>query len=176
MNALRFGRFFVIKNEMSELSKEIFNEKRLNLLLGYAYSFLGRKEDAEDVVQDVVVKLLDRPLFMAFIRNPDAFMLRSVRNACIDFIRVRKVQTSDFSGLETCCSPESWSDRDMLRAAMAMLTEKQRTVVYLKDVAGYPTEEIARMFSVSDNQVRATLSRARKSLREHILKIQNYGT
>ena len=160
---------------MSDLSKEIFNEKRLSLLLGYAYSFLGRKEDAEDVVQDVMVRLLDRPIFMTFMRNPDAFLIRSVRNACIDFIRVRKIQTSDFSGLEAAGSPDSWSDHDMLRAAMAMLPEKQRTVVYLKDIAGYPTEEIARMFSVSDNQVRTTLSRARKSLRDHIIKMQNYG-
>lgn len=160
---------------MSESSKEIFNEKRLNLLLGYAYSFLGRKEDAEDVVQDVVVRLLDRPLFLSLMRNPDAFLIRSVRNACIDFIRVKKIQTSDFSGLEAAGSPEFWSDQDMLRAAMAMLPEKQRTVVYLKDVAGYPTEEIARMFSVSANQVRTTLSRARKSLKDHILKMQNYG-
>lgn len=160
---------------MSDLSQEIFTEKRLNLLLGFAYSFLGRKADAEDVVQDVVIKLLNRPLLMAFMRSPDAFLLRSVRNACIDFIRVKKIQTSDFSGLEEAGAPDRWSDRDLLRAAMAMLPEKQRTIVYLKDVAGYPTEEIARMFAVSDNQIRTTLSRARKSLRDHILKMQNYG-
>ena len=160
---------------MSELNSEIFDEKRLNMLLGYAFSFLGRKEDAEDVVQEVLVKLLNKPFFPYFIRNLDAFLIRSVRNACLDFLKLKKIQTSDFTGMEASGSPETWSDRDMVRAAMAGLPEKQRIVVYLKDIAGYSMAEIAEMYSVSEAQIRTTLSRARKSLRDHILKMQNYG-
>lgn len=160
---------------MSELNSEIFDEKRLNMLLGYAFSFLGRKEDAEDVVQDVLVKFLNKPFFPYFIRNLDAFLIRSVRNACLDFLKLKKIQTSDFAGMEASGSPETWSDRDMVRAAMAVLPEKQRVVVYLKDMAGYSTTDIAEMYSVSEAQIRTTLSRARKSLRDHILKMQNYG-
>ena len=160
---------------MSELNSEIFDEKRLNMLLGYAFSFLGRKEDAEDVVQEVLVKLLNKPFFPYFIRNLDAFLIRSVRNACLDFLKLKKIQTSDFTGMEASGSPETWSDRDMVRAAMAGLPEKQRIVVYLKDIAGYSMADIAEMYSVSEAQIRTTLSRARKSLRDHILKMQNYG-
>lgn len=145
------------------------------MLLGYAYSFLRNKEDAEDVVQDVLVKLMDRQFMFTFVRNVDAFLMRSVRNACIDFMRLRKPQSSDFRGLEADCHTEDWGDRDMLLAAMDSLSEKQRTVFYLKDVAGYSTKEIAGMYSVSDTQIRATLSRARWALREHINKMQNYG-
>ena len=162
-------------SEMSDLNSEIFNEKRLNLLLGYACSFLDRKEDAEDVVQEVLVKLLNKPFFPSLIRNLDAFLMRSVRNACIDFLRLKKIQTSDFAGIEASGSPERWSDRDMVKEAMARLPEKQRLVVYLKDIAGYSTEDIAAMYSVSESQIRTTLSRARLSLRDHILKMQNYG-
>lgn len=172
---LRSGQAFRHYFEMSDLNSEIFNEKRLNMLLGYAYSFLDRKEDAEDVVQEVLVKLLNKPFFPYFVRNLDAFLVRSVRNACLDFLRLKKIQSSDFTGIEASGSPETWSDRDMVRAAMARLPEKQRTVVYLKDIAGYSTTDIAEMYSVSDAQVRTTLSRARKSLRDHILKMQNYG-
>ncbi|MDO5442065.1 MAG: RNA polymerase sigma factor [Bacteroidia bacterium] len=157
------------------MKSEIFDEKRLNLMLGYAFSFLGSKEDAEDVVQGVIVKLLGKPLFAMTVRNVDAFLIRSVRNACIDFIRVRKIKTPDFGNLEASGSSEDWSDRDLLRAAMARLPDKQRMIVYLKDVSGYTTEEIAKMLDVSDGQIRTTLSRARKSLREYIIKTQNYG-
>lgn len=172
---LRSGQVLRRNIVMSDPNSEIFDEKRLNLLLGYACSFLGRKEDAEDVVQEVLVKLLNKPFFPYFIRNLDAFLIRSVRNACLDSLRLKKIQTSDFTGLEASSSPERWSDRDMVRAAMARLPEKQRTVVYLKDIAGYSTADIAEMYSVSEAQVRTTLSRARKSLRDHILKMQNYG-
>lgn len=160
---------------MSAIKQEIFEEKRLKMLLGYAYSFLRNKEDAEDVVQDVVVRLLGRPLFLSLMRNPDAFLIRSVRNACIDFLRLRKPQSSDFRGMEADCHPEGWGERDMLLSAMDSLSEKQRTVFFLKDVAGYSTKEIAELFSVSDTQIRATLSRARWLLREKINKMQNYG-
>ena len=135
---------------MSELISEIFDTKRLNLLLGFAYSFLGSKEDAEDVVQEVIAKVLGKPFFPIMVRNVDAFLIRSVRNACIDFLRTRKIHTSDFDGLEASGSPDSWSDRDLLLAAMAGLSDKQREIVYLKDVYGYHTEEIAGMLGVSD--------------------------
>ena len=160
---------------MPAIKQEIFEEKRLKMLLGYAYSFLKNKEDAEDVVQDVLLKMMDRQFMLTFVRNVDAFLMRSVRNACIDLLRLRKPQSSDFRGMEADSHPEDWGDRDMLLSAMDSLSEKQRTVFYLKDVAGYSTKEIAELYSVSDTQIRVTLSRARWVLREQINKMQNYG-
>ena len=53
---------------------------------------------------------------------------------------------------------------------MKLLPEKQKTVLHLKDIEGFPTDEIAGMLCTGENQVRVTLSRARKAMREIILK------
>lgn len=154
---------------------DIFGESGLRMLLGLAYSILGNREDAEDVVQDVCARLLSKPLPLSLSRNPEAFAARAVMNACVDLIRRRKYQVDVPNVPEPVSAQENSEDMELVRKAMSHLPDRQRLVVYLKDIAGYPTEEIATMLSISENHVRTILSRARKSLRDLIMKIQNYG-
>lgn len=160
---------------MKSSNCDIFGEKGLIMLLGLAYSILGNREDAEDVVQDVCARLLSKQFFPSLVRNPEAFAARSVMNACVDSIRRRKDKVDLQNIPEPVSVPENREDRELVRIAMAQLPDRQRLVVYLKDIAGYPTEEIAAMLSIPENHVRTMLSRARKSLRDLIMKNQNYG-
>ena len=69
--------------------------------------------------------------------------------------------------------------RDMKAIAdklIAELPEKQREAIHLRDIEGGEFAEIAEMTGSEEATVRVTLSRARKTVREKMLKIMNYGT
>ena len=136
------------------------------MMLRLARTLLYDQEEAMDTVQDVLEKLWRKQDIRRNIRNPSAFAMQSVRNACID----RKDTSATFPEIEQRPGAESWSDAQLVREAMKLLPEKQKTVLHLKDIEGFPTDEIAGMLGTGENQVRVTLSRARKAMREIILK------
>lgn len=142
-------------------------------LYRFACSLLGRGEDAEDAVHDVLERLW-RKHDQLQIANPDAFAMTAVRNACFDRMR-RRHGTEPIP--EALCSGEGndWSDREMVRQALAALPVRQREVLHLKEIEGYPTHEIARLLSTDESQIRVLLSRGRSRLREQIEKMMNYG-
>ena len=71
--------------------KEIFVQKRLDFMFRLACSILGRRDDAEDMMQDVAERILRKQV--RDIGNIDAFLTKSVKNACIDRIRRRRDTT-----------------------------------------------------------------------------------
>ena len=58
---------------------------------------------------------------------------------------------------------------------MAMLPERQRVAIHLKDIEGYSTKEVADILETDEANVRTILSRSRKALREIIEKEFGYG-
>ena len=73
----------------------------------------------------------------------------------------------------TAAEAERWEMRELVRRAMTCLPERQREVLHLKDIEGYPTREIAGMVGCDEAQVRVILSRARNSLREVLKKMMD---
>ena len=59
---------------------------------------------------------------------------------------------------------------------IAELPERQRITIYMRDVEGYSFEEIAETMESDPTTVRMNLSRARKTIRDRVLKAMNYGT
>jgi RNA polymerase sigma-70 factor (ECF subfamily) len=55
------------------------------------------------------------------------------------------------------------------------LPEKQKLVIHLRDVEGYSFEEMSEVLEMDEVALRVNLSRARKKVKEEILKIVNYG-
>lgn len=155
---------------MPNKRKEFFSQERADSLWRFATSILGDEESAKDVVQDVFEKVWTRTLP---ILNLDAYVTRAVRNACIDLIRSRKEVTDELPEVAGD-SVERWDDRELVRMAMSQLSERQRTVVHLKDIEGYSYEEISQVVGVPENQVRTILSRARKTMRDYIENEMNH--
>lgn len=153
-------------------NKEIFNEENRNTLWRFASTMLADEEEAKDVVQDVLVKAWNHPFPML---NPKAYLIRSVRNACIDRLRNRKYFTEELPELPDTSASEHLYDADLVRHAMKSLTEQQRTILHLKDIEGFSTSELSKTLSIPENQIRVTLSRARKAMKEYIEKEMNYG-
>ena len=138
-----------------------------------ACSILGRSDEAEDMMQDIAERILRRQT--RDIGNIDAFITRSVRNACIDRIRRRRDTTPNIPDVPDEKNPDRWNERQLIHKAMARLPEKQRTVLHLKDIEGYSTKEVAEILETDEVNVRTILSRSRKALREIIEKEFGYG-
>jgi RNA polymerase sigma-70 factor (ECF subfamily) len=155
--------------------ENIFVKKRLDFMFRLACSILGRREDAQDMMQDVAERILRRQDSMDDVGNVDAFITRSVRNACIDRLRRKKETTPNIPEVPDTRSPDRWSDRELVHRAMARLPEKQRLAIHLKDIEGYSSKEIADILETDEANVRTLLSRGRKALREIIEKEINYG-
>lgn len=145
----------------------------------YARSLVLSQAEAEDAVCDLVERLWLERSRLASCRNVEAFVMTAVRNRCYDLLRQRraeerrKMAVSSWSERSAAGDAEGWETRELVRRAMASLPDKQREVLHLKEIEGYPTGEIAAMIGCSEAQVRTILSRARGALREILKKMMD---
>ena len=154
-----------------------------NKLLRFALQILQNEEEAKDVLQDVFLKLWQKRDELEKVENMDAFSMRMVRNRCLDVIRSRRTVSMDVVKKIKLTEEES-SDIDYLentdsvalvKRIIAELPELQRMVIQLRDIEQLEYDEIAETTEMNVNAIRVNLSRARKKVRDEILKIQNYG-
>jgi len=155
--------------------KDIFAQKRLDFMFRLACGILGRSDEAQDMMQDVAERILRRQEKLKDVRNIDAFLSQSIRNACIDRLRRRKETTPKIPEVPDEKSPDRWSDRQIVHKALARLPERQRLAVHLKDIEGYSNKELADILETDERNVRTLLSRGRKALREIIQDEIGYG-
>ncbi len=140
-----------------------------------ARGMLTDSAEADDAVQDVLERMWRRRDELE--GNVEAFAYTSVRNLCIDRLRRRRLLRGANVEPEHEIS-HGIEVRDMhaaVRRVIAMLPEKQQLVIQLRDVEGCEFEEIASVVGMDESGVRSTLSRARKTVRERMLKIMNHG-
>lgn len=145
----------------------------------YAQSLLLSADEAEDVVHDLLERLWRDRDGLDGCRNLSAFVLTAVRNRCYD--RLRQLRTmreradaaATVAERTTTGAIEGWEARDLVRRAVAGLPERQREVLHLKDIEGYPTREIAALLACDEAHIRMMLSRARRGLRGALLKMMD---
>lgn len=147
-------------------------------MLHQARKLIGDAEDAEDVVQDVLLRLWSRRDELDRCRNLKAFVATMVRNACIDFLRTRHTGTSSLP--EALCTAdgsdphhdlEAKDEMELMHRIVRSLPPLQQTILRMKDMEEYETEEIAQITGCSPEAIRSNLSRARKRVRDIYLKI-----
>jgi len=159
-------------------------EPHLQHLYQLAYRFSNNQTDAEDLVQDVVVKLLPRSKEMAQIEKLRPWLAKVLYRQFID--RYRQHERSPLSlvteGDDTLSqhpdpsgeTPETRTEADLTqkRLTMALLTlnEDQRAVVLLHDVEGYTLSELESILDSPQGTLKSRLNRARTQLREHLQK------
>ena len=140
-----------------------------------ALSLVGEQSEAEDITQDIYERVWRARDKVLLEERPRAYVCRMTRNLAIDRLRQRERQASTNSPVIEREGIGDGSDLRDIKAVIATLPEKQRLTIHLRDVEGYEIEEIAEIMEMDATSVRMNLSRARKSVREQVLKLMNYG-
>ncbi|MDP4282381.1 MAG: sigma-70 family RNA polymerase sigma factor [Bacteroidota bacterium] len=165
--------------DLQEFKNKVFPLK--NRLCRLAKQILGDEDDACDVVQDAFVKLWDRREKLDEYRSVEALAVVMTRNLCLDRIKSKKHNTNRLDNLKDDVEePSMESQHDLaeivgkIRQIIQTLPEQQKSIIHLRDIEGYEFNEIASILNMNENSIRVNLSRARKKVREYLVKNKLY--
>ena len=146
-------------------------------LFRFANKILGHTEEAEDVVQEVFLKLWKKREQLDEYRSLEALAMISVKNLCFDKMKARKWTVENFNDrrgfLENIPDetvPFQGEMTAFIKRVITTLPEQQQLIIHLRDIEGYEFDEISDIMKMNENAIRVTLSRARKRVREILLK------
>jgi RNA polymerase sigma-70 factor (ECF subfamily) len=142
-----------------------------------AVSITGDRSEAEDIVQDLYERLWRRRLWIVGFQNPVAYILTAARNMSLDRLRKRRptAEITPNVAQQSDLGEDAQDLTEIIARLVEGLPEKQRTVVHLRDVEGMEIDEIAKVMNIKDTAVRMSLSRARSTIKEQMIKIMRYG-
>ncbi|MEM9549148.1 MAG: RNA polymerase sigma factor [Bacteroidota bacterium] len=142
---------------------------------------LGNSANAEDAIQEIMMKLWIKRYKISQHPNITGFVFLTARNYCIDVLRKRKKEI-DYSHLhiktiefEYQHEYLEWEElNNTIRKILEELPERQREVIIMRALDGYEIKEIAAATELKIEHVRVLLSRARKKLSTALKKIYSY--
>lgn len=142
---------------------------------------LENAEEAEDAIQDALLKLWTKREDLVNYSSVEAFAMTVTKNICLDRIRSRSFQTERLSERQAQSLRQDPVDilekndfNAFIRRIINSLPDQQKTIMHLRDIEGMEYEQIAEIMGLNINAIRVNLSRARKKVRDMILKIQGY--
>lgn len=134
-------------------------------LFRIAHSMMGQWEDAEDVLQDVLIKLLEKSPSFKSVEHEIAWLIRVTVNLCKD--RLRSAWRTTSVPLLDIHSVEDGEQESLLETVLS-LPPKYRTAIHFFYYEGYSTREIARMTGQTAGAVQQQLARARAMLKNYL--------
>lgn len=136
-----------------------------DLILRVCYTYLKQTQDAEDICQETLIKLLYADRAFTSPAHEKAWVIRTAANACKDILkRSARRQTC---ALETCAeqaAPAAAESGSVLESVQALPTE-YREVIYLHYYEGYSLKEIGAILSIPPATAGTRLARGRERLR-----------
>ena len=141
-----------------------------------AYSYVGSRPDAEDVVQDVFVKLIRSDITIAKGKEK-SYILTMTANRCRDFLKSADVvYNAPFEDASDVGSEMEFDEDDKeLIEAVSKLPDKLRAAVHLHYYEGYSIKEIADILETSPSAVSMRLTRAKEILRDRLMGGAGYA-
>ncbi|MBO7068571.1 MAG: sigma-70 family RNA polymerase sigma factor [Bacteroidaceae bacterium] len=145
--------------------------------------------EAEDAVQDTLIKVWERREEWERIESIEAYALTICRNISLDMagkagrgnvqlneeLSTSNVQCSMFN-VQTPDENQEQKERiALVRKLMDTLPEVQRSIMELRDIEGKTYQEIANILRLNESQVKVYLHRARTGIRQQAEKIEKYG-
>lgn len=141
------------------------------------------RAEAEDIVQDTLLKLWEHREEWNTIQSLEAFSMTICRNLALD--RNKAARNSNAQLNEELDAPpdnitpldevDSKMRLEMLRRLIDGLPETQRSIILLRDTEGKTYDEIAEILKLSESQVKVYLHRARQKIREQFARIERHG-
>ena len=181
LNYIRLHYKSITNMNQSEFVKIItpFKDKLFRL----AKRMLVSTEEAEDATQEVLVRLWNKNSSLEQYNSLEALAMTMTKNYCLDQLKSKRATNlqivhNNYQDKQASVATQI-EHQDTLHWAeklMNDLPEQQRLIVQLREIEEYEFSEIAQVLEMNETAVRVALSRARKTLREAIEKIHNYGT
>lgn len=159
-----------------------FNAKVIPLtsrLYRLAYSMLSNREEAEDTVQEVFVKMWGMRSELKRYDSLEGLAVRITRNQCLDILRrrqttrtIEKKEAYEQEGVQEDPSVqlEGNERRKVLLKLIEELPEPQRSLVYFRHIEGKEYKEMEALMNMKENAMRVSISRARKQMRSTLEK------
>jgi len=139
-------------------------------------------QEAEDVVQDVIIKLWKSSDRLGEIDNLEAYTLRMTRNLALDRqrMKINQSESLDATADDTATAqPDVYTNIERqeriesIRSMMNSLPEKQRIAMQLRDFEGKSYKEIADIMEITEDQVKVNIFRARQTVKS---KLTSFNT
>ena len=156
-----------------------------NVLYRLALRITMNREEAEDVVQDTLMKVWDRRDSWQNIESIEAFSLTICRNIALDKVKRSSWsnESLDQAGVEPQASASATPYKraeqrdmlDMVRRIVDSLPEKQKTCMQLRDFEGKSYKDIALVMGISEEQVKVSIYRARQAVKKKFNENAEYG-
>ena len=166
---------------MKDFTRQIIPIK--DRLYRFAMRMIDNAAEAEDVVQEVLIKLWQKRAELSKIQNLEAWSIRLTRNLSVDKMRSKHHRTEALNP-EYDVQSDSQNPAQIMESRDALaqihqliqgLPEKQRLVLQLRDIEELSYKEIAEILDMPMNQVKVNLFRARQNLKDILVKKESYG-
>ncbi|MBE6334494.1 MAG: RNA polymerase sigma-70 factor [Bacteroidales bacterium] len=150
------------------------------LLVEYAFSYVHKRDVAEDIAQEAFLSLNNHSLNFSTERALRSYLFTSARNLSLDIIKHQKVEQrySEHYTVENCVDIPYWENQmdhdimEMLFTAIDKLPKRCREI-FLLHMDGHTNEQIALQFDISVETVKTQKKRAMKFLRDKFSDTDN---
>ena len=153
-----------------------------DFIYSYAFYFSGTREDAEDLTQEVLIRIWEN-LGSLRLGPTKSWVSKVTRNMCIDWERRRRarpetpvaLQSEDCEFDVPAPFEETGAEKEEMRRniekTIAKLPEKLKSVIILREIEDMKYEEISDVLSMPINSVKSYIHRGRRMLREQLSAI-----
>jgi RNA polymerase sigma-70 factor (ECF subfamily) len=168
----------LIEMNLQEFQSKILPIK--NKLYRFALRIVEHGAEAEDIVQEVFIKFWNNRQHMDAVANQEAWLVATTKNLSIDKLRSKhrrlEPMRAGFDLRDNAQTPfQKMAESDIIDSVknlMNLLPEKQKQVMHLRDIEGLSYQEIAESLDLPVEQVKVSLHRARKAVRQGLEKLE----
>ena len=161
---------------MAQTDIERLYDEHAQAVFAYLLNFTRHEADTRDLLQELFIKLAERPELLEEARDERAFLLRVAHNLALDLIRRRGTREKNYEQLagETLAvfastsAPDEGAFREAPSAALGEIPADQRAVVHLKLWEGLTFEQIAELLGIPLNTAASRYRYGIDKLRERL--------
>ena len=157
---------------MTDAEYSICVEKYIKMVYRIAFHYFGSREEAEDITQDVFMKLYSSNISREKEEEVKAWLIRVTTNACHNHFRNpfhrRRIDQDERAWehiADKGCGEQDYIERKTVMDAVLSLPEKDRIIVYLYYYEEYSCCQIGDILQMKETTIQTRLARARDKLR-----------